>query len=83
VTFYVDMDDLAAYRKRIMAEGGKIHLEEQEVPGMGACTLFTDPKRPHFKFTEAISLFVNCETRQEVDQLRERLSEAGQKEQCG
>jgi len=35
---------LAAYRKRIVAEGGKIHVEEQEVPGMGAFTLFTDPE---------------------------------------
>ena len=44
MTLYIDVDDLAAYRKRIVAEGGKIHVEEQEVPGMGAFTLFTDPE---------------------------------------
>jgi predicted enzyme related to lactoylglutathione lyase len=44
MTFYIDVDDLAVYRKRIVAEGGKIHVEEQEVPGMGSFTLFTDSR---------------------------------------
>ena len=38
---------------------------------------------PYFKFTEAISLFVNCETQEEVDELWEKLSEAGEISQCG
>jgi predicted 3-demethylubiquinone-9 3-methyltransferase (glyoxalase superfamily) len=38
---------------------------------------------PHFKFTPAISLFVSCETQDEVDELWERLSEGGEKERCG
>ena len=38
---------------------------------------------PHFKFTEAISLVVNCETQEEVDEYWERLSEGGQKSRCG
>jgi predicted 3-demethylubiquinone-9 3-methyltransferase (glyoxalase superfamily) len=38
---------------------------------------------PHFSFTPAISLFVNCETQEEVDELWERLSEGGTKERCG
>jgi len=38
---------------------------------------------PIFKFTEAISLFINCPTQEEVDFLWERLSENGQKSQCG
>jgi len=42
MTFYIDVDDLADYRKRIIAAGGKILVEEQEVPGMGAFSLFTD-----------------------------------------
>jgi len=38
---------------------------------------------PIFKFTEAISLMVNCETQEEVDRLWDKLSEGGQKSQCG
>jgi uncharacterized protein len=42
--FYVLVDDLAAYRKKVVAAGGKIHIEEQKVPGMGKLSLFTDPE---------------------------------------
>jgi len=38
---------------------------------------------PHFKFTEAISLVVNCETQDELDAFWEKLSEGGSKGQCG
>jgi len=38
---------------------------------------------PRFKFTEAISFVVNCETQEEVDYYWERLSEGGEKSRCG
>jgi predicted 3-demethylubiquinone-9 3-methyltransferase (glyoxalase superfamily) len=38
---------------------------------------------PHFKFTEATSFYVNCESQEEVDYLWDRLSEGGQIQQCG
>ena len=38
---------------------------------------------PTFKFTEAISLVVNCETQEEIDYFWEKLSEGGQKVECG
>jgi predicted 3-demethylubiquinone-9 3-methyltransferase (glyoxalase superfamily) len=38
---------------------------------------------PQFKFTEAISLLVNCETQQEVDELWEKLSQGGEEGPCG
>lgn len=38
---------------------------------------------PHFKFTEAISFFVNCETQEEVDDLWYKLSAGGSESRCG
>ena len=38
---------------------------------------------PHFKFTPAISLFVNCETQEEVDDLWNKLSTGGREDRCG
>ena len=50
-------------------------LEGQKLMGLNA--------GPQFKFTEAISLFVDCETQEEVDELWEKLSEGGEKSRCG
>ena len=38
---------------------------------------------PLFKFSEAISFVVNCETQEEVDHFWEKLSAGGQEVQCG
>jgi len=38
---------------------------------------------PQFKFTPAISFFVNCETQLEVDELWEKLSTGGRTDCCG
>ena len=38
---------------------------------------------PHFKFTPAVSLFVNCETQEEVDALWDKLSAGGRTDHCG
>jgi predicted 3-demethylubiquinone-9 3-methyltransferase (glyoxalase superfamily) len=38
---------------------------------------------PHFKFTEAVSFVVSCETQQEIDDYWEKLSAGGSKGQCG
>ncbi|HLN99992.1 MAG TPA: VOC family protein [Pyrinomonadaceae bacterium] len=38
---------------------------------------------PHFKFTEAVSFVVNCETQPEIDALWQKLSEGGEEGQCG
>jgi predicted 3-demethylubiquinone-9 3-methyltransferase (glyoxalase superfamily) len=38
---------------------------------------------PQFTFSEAISLVVNCETQQEVDEFWEKLSAGGESHQCG
>lgn len=38
---------------------------------------------PQFPFTHAISLFVNCETQEEVDDLWKKLSAGGTTDRCG
>jgi predicted 3-demethylubiquinone-9 3-methyltransferase (glyoxalase superfamily) len=38
---------------------------------------------PQFKFTEALSLCVNCDTQQEVDELWTKLTEGGEPGPCG
>ena len=38
---------------------------------------------PVFKFSPAISLFVNCETQEEVNELLEKLAQGGKKNWCG
>ena len=38
---------------------------------------------PMFKFTEAVSFVVNCETQQEIDEYWQKLSEGGKQDQCG
>jgi predicted 3-demethylubiquinone-9 3-methyltransferase (glyoxalase superfamily) len=38
---------------------------------------------PQFTFTEAISLYVDCASQEEVDELWAKLTEGGQESQCG
>jgi predicted 3-demethylubiquinone-9 3-methyltransferase (glyoxalase superfamily) len=38
---------------------------------------------PEYKFTPAMSLFVNCDDQEEVDDYWDKLSEGGEKGQCG
>jgi len=38
---------------------------------------------PHFKFTEAVSFVVNCETQEEVDYFWSKLSAGGEESRCG
>ena len=38
---------------------------------------------PHFTFSEAISLMVQCETQKEIDEMWEQLSHGGEEGQCG
>jgi predicted 3-demethylubiquinone-9 3-methyltransferase (glyoxalase superfamily) len=38
---------------------------------------------PVFTFSQAISFFVSCDTQAEVDRFWEKLSEGGEKQQCG
>lgn len=43
MTFYIDVDDLTLYRDKIVAAGGEMVVDNMEVPGVGALSLFKDP----------------------------------------
>jgi len=55
--------------------GGTFQLEGQEFHALNG--------GPQFKFTPAISFYVDCETQQEIDELWEKLSAGGEKSRCG
>jgi predicted 3-demethylubiquinone-9 3-methyltransferase (glyoxalase superfamily) len=38
---------------------------------------------PEFKFTEAVSFVVNCETQEEIDMYWDKLTQGGQEGKCG
>ena len=43
LAFYIDVDDLAEYGKKIVDAGGKILVDQIDVPGVGSFSLFEDP----------------------------------------
>ena len=72
--------DVARYEVDSPGQTGKVmtatfQLEGQEFMGLNG--------GPEFKFTEATSFYVNCETQEEVDELWEKLTEGGEESQCG
>lgn len=38
---------------------------------------------PYFKFEQGMSIYVKCETQEEIDKLWEKLAEGGKHQQCG
>lgn len=75
ITRYDEAGAKAAGRPEGSAMTVEFQLEGQEFVALNG--------GPHFKFTEAVSFVVNCETQEEVDEFWNRLSEGGQEVQCG
>jgi hypothetical protein len=44
MAFYIDVEDLDSYCRKIEEAGGKVVVERMEVPGVGAFSLFQDPE---------------------------------------
>lgn len=65
---------------KVSRQGGKVLVVEFEVNGQPFLALNGGPQ---FKFTEAVSFLVNCETQQEVDEFWAKLSEGGSEMNCG
>lgn len=62
--------------------GQAVKSAQIEIAGQRLHMLDVGPERP-FPFTEAISLFVDCDSQAEIDELWERLSAGGQPGRCG
>jgi predicted 3-demethylubiquinone-9 3-methyltransferase (glyoxalase superfamily) len=76
VARYSDVGAQAAGRPKRSAMSVEFELEGQKFVGLNG--------GPHFKFTEAVSFVVNCETQEEVDYFWEKLTaEGGAESQCG
>jgi predicted 3-demethylubiquinone-9 3-methyltransferase (glyoxalase superfamily) len=61
-------------------EPGSVMVVEFEIEGQTFTALNGGP---HFKFNEAVSLQVMCDSQQEIDRFWSKLSEDGQEGQCG
>jgi predicted 3-demethylubiquinone-9 3-methyltransferase (glyoxalase superfamily) len=85
--FYVSLFDdsriLSTVRDEVGVGGakGRVMVVEFQLAGQKFIALNGGPQ---FKFTEAISLLVDCESQQEVDELWSKLTSGGGEEsQCG
>lgn len=75
VSRYGDAGEQAAGRPAGTVMTVDFHLDGQDFVALNG--------GPHFKFTEAISFVVNCETQEEIDYFWEKLSGGGEEVQCG
>ena len=75
ISRYGEEGEKAAGRPKGTVMTVEFQLDGQEFVALNA--------GPLFKFTEAISFVVNCETQEEVDDFWEKLSEGGAKSRCG
>jgi predicted 3-demethylubiquinone-9 3-methyltransferase (glyoxalase superfamily) len=71
--------DVSRYGDAVPELNGKVLTMRFEIEGQTFIALNAGPQ---FPFTEAISLFVDCETQQEVDHYWEHLSEGGTPGRC-
>lgn len=74
------IDSISRYGESGPGQNGSVmtatfHLDGQEFIALNG--------GPYFAFSPAISFFVKCENQEEVDWYWEKLSEGGEKEQCG
>ncbi|GAA2212321.1 VOC family protein [Nonomuraea monospora] len=80
-TFYTSLfPDSRIVSVQRQGDAGPAFLVEFEAAGQRFLALNGGPQ---FKFNEAISLYVNCESQEEVDELWDKLTEGGEESQCG
>ena len=74
------IDNVARYGEAGPGDAGAVMTVEFELDGQRFVALNGGPQ---YKFTEAVSFVVNCETQDEVDEYWEKLSEGGEQGPCG
>jgi predicted 3-demethylubiquinone-9 3-methyltransferase (glyoxalase superfamily) len=72
--------DISRYGEAGPGETGSVMTVSFELEGQEFIALNGGPE---FAFTEAISLFVSCDSQDEVDDLWARLTDGGQESDCG
>jgi predicted 3-demethylubiquinone-9 3-methyltransferase (glyoxalase superfamily) len=81
VRFYTSVFSNSRMGQPSLMPDGKVILVEFELEGQQFIALNGGPQ---FRFTEAISLFVSCETQEEVDTLWNKLTaDGGEESMCG
>lgn len=80
VNFYISIFKNSKVLSQTLGPDGKMMFATFQLEGQEFYALNGGPM---FKFTEAISLFVNCETQEEVDELWAKLSAGGAESRCG
>jgi predicted 3-demethylubiquinone-9 3-methyltransferase (glyoxalase superfamily) len=74
------INNVSHYRHAGPRPAGMVMTVDFELEGQSFTALNGGPD---FKFTEAISLLVNCKTQEEVDELWAKLGEGGEEGPCG
>jgi predicted 3-demethylubiquinone-9 3-methyltransferase (glyoxalase superfamily) len=73
--------NVARYPEGTRAPAGSVMTVTFEIEGQEFIALNGGP---HFKFTEAVSFLVNCDTQEEADELWDKLTaDGGEESQCG
>src|SRR5204862_517352 len=75
------IQSISRYQENTPGKPGTVMTVNFELDGQEFVALNGGPE---FKFTEAISLMVHCDSQEEVDRLWEKLTEnGGEESQCG
>ncbi|MBW8687569.1 VOC family protein [Chitinophaga rhizophila] len=71
---------ISRYPPGVPGQEGKVMSVEFTLDGQEFIALNGGP---HYSFTPAVSMFIRCETQEEVDKLWDALSAGGQQDRCG
>ncbi len=80
VSFYVSVFKNSRIISKTPGPDGKVMSVVFELNGQQFYAINGGPK---FKFNEAASFFIACESQEEIDYFWEKLSEGGQESRCG